>query len=633
MYDLKPNLEPGNPDGHTVLRYLVEAKLMPLEAAVECVYKAVAKYAQEYRADQGKLLGGMIVTGVLGLPVFFPFGVSSLLIAGVIAGSAFRWQELGSMRSRLRGEYAALKDSVLLEQFIKWLAQELRERRRDSTSGQFQPDAITTANILAAYEHTIFAVTNGEHLENNASDPILALFVLKLRQHTNHLPEWVISAFRQLEQAEVQRANDVEKASRYMWGNLEERYPEYFNKQQIQPKALGSNTRLEAVEVPAQSVQEEGEQSLGKPKEIEMSCAAQPRSVLASVPLSPEQWTPDLMGYPSILIYGAQGAGKTSTAAWLIRERLTAGHQVKVLDPHREYGQWDGLECIGDGMDYDAINDELKTFTSEIKARYKARALTPNYDPPKLTLVCDEFTQWAKKCGHSATFFEESLTDIRKINLHVLFISHARTLTGLGGSSGLAATRDAGLLELELEAQVDPQTKKASPKLLGWLKYPGMPMNDRIRVAIASWMNGSMDFSGLGATPEVVQPPQPKPTEQQSWDRLILEATDEQINELIDKMRNGSVQDSSQDSSEPHQGLQTIDEQIDFAVQAIAEYLQERNLESDTARNIYRGKNRLKKVAPKLADFNLLLELASEMEKIGYFNEGNVMLVKLIPDS
>jgi hypothetical protein len=231
------------------------------------------------------------------------------------------------------------------------------------------------------------------------------------------------------------------------------------------------------------------------------------RPISNSSPLQPDQWTPDLMGYPSILIYGAQGAGKTSTAAWLIRERINAGHQVKILDPHRAYGQWDGLECIGDGMDYDAINDELKAFTEEIKVRYKARSRTPNYNPPKLTLVCDEFTQWAKKCSHSAIFFEESLTDIRKINLHVLFISHARTLTGLGGSSGLAATRDAGLLELELETQVDPVTKKASPKLLGWLKHPGMAMNERQRVAIASWMNGSMDFSGSGVTSIVKQQP------------------------------------------------------------------------------------------------------------------------------
>jgi hypothetical protein len=434
-----------------------------------------------------------VVTGILGLPVFFPFGVSSLLIAGAIGASAFSWQEFGVMRDRLKPEYAALKGSVLLEQFIKWLAQELKERRGESvSSGQFQPDVLTTANILAAYEHTIFAVTEGEHLENNASDPILALFVAKLRQHTNQLPNWVMDAFRYLEQAENQRSAHLDSAYGYMFGNLSNQSP-------LPSPQIGQNTRLGAVDVPSLPVDAEGEQRLGKPQ-IEIS---QPQAL--PQPLPPEQWTPDLMGYPSILIYGAQGAGKTSTAAWLIRERIKAGHQIKVLDPHRAYGQWDGLECIGDGMDYDAINDELKAFTEEIKSRYKVRAEVPNYNPPKLTLVCDEFTQWAKKCPHSATFFEESLTDIRKINLHVLFISHARTLIGLGGSNGLAATRDAGLLELELEAQVDPQTKKASPKLLGWLKYPGVAMNERQRVAIASWMNGSMDFTGESVASTVIK--------------------------------------------------------------------------------------------------------------------------------
>jgi hypothetical protein len=114
MFDLKPNLEPGNPDGHTVLRYLVESRQMPLEVAIECVYKAVTKYAQEFRSDQNKLLGSMVVTGVLGLPVFFPFGVPSLLLAGAVAGSAIRWQELGAMLDRLKPEYIALKNSVLL---------------------------------------------------------------------------------------------------------------------------------------------------------------------------------------------------------------------------------------------------------------------------------------------------------------------------------------------------------------------------------------------------------------------------------------------------------------------------------------------------------------------------------------
>jgi len=251
MHELTTNLEPGNPDGHTVLRYLVEAKQMPLEVAIERVYKAVSKYAASYRSEQNKLLTGMIVTGILGLPVFFPFGVPSVLVAGALGASVVSWQELGAMRSRLKPEYLCLKNSVLLEQFIKWLAEEVKKRRGHSLDAPttFQADAITTANILSAYEHTVFSVAQGEHLENNASDPILALFVVKLRQSTNQLPNWVMEAFCHLEQAEAQRSAHLEAAYGYMFGNLSQ-------------SPVGQNTRLGAVEVPVQPV--EGENRLGK---------------------------------------------------------------------------------------------------------------------------------------------------------------------------------------------------------------------------------------------------------------------------------------------------------------------------------------------------------------------------------
>jgi hypothetical protein len=251
MQELTTNLEPGNPDGHTVLRYLVEAKQMPLEVAIERVYKAVSKYAASYRSEQNKLLTGMFVTGILGLPVFFPFGVPSLLVAGALGASAVSWQELGAMRDRLKPEYLCLKNSVLLEQFIKWLAEEVKKRRGhgEYAPTTFQAEAITTANILSAYEHTVFCVAQGEHLENNASDPILALFVVKLRQSTNQLPSWVMEAFCHLEQAEAQRSAHLEAAYSYMFGNLSQ-------------SPVGQNTRLGAVEVPVQNM--EGENRLGK---------------------------------------------------------------------------------------------------------------------------------------------------------------------------------------------------------------------------------------------------------------------------------------------------------------------------------------------------------------------------------
>jgi len=266
MHELTTNLEPGNPDGHTVLRYLVEAKQMPLDVAIERVYKAVSKYAAEYRSDQNKLLTGMVVTGLLGLPVFFPFGVPSLLVAGSIGASAVSWQELGTMRDRLKPEYVCLKTSVLLEQFIKWLAEETKKRRGQGldTPTAFQADTITTANILAAYEHTVFSVAQGEHLENNASDPILALFVAKLRQHTNQLPSWVMDAFRHLEQAEAQRSTHLDAAYGYMFGNLS-------------ANQVGQNTRLGAVDVPAQTV--EGEHRLGKQIETNHQLPPSPEPV------------------------------------------------------------------------------------------------------------------------------------------------------------------------------------------------------------------------------------------------------------------------------------------------------------------------------------------------------------------
>jgi hypothetical protein len=333
---------------------------MPLETAVDRVYQAVAKFAGEYRSDQNKLLGGMVVTGVLGLPVFFPFGVSSLLIAGAVAASAFQWQELGTMRDRLKPEYQVLKGSVLLEQFIKWLAQELRERRGQfAESNQFLPDAIATANILAAYEDTVFAVTNGEHLENNASDPILALFVLKLRQHTNHLPSWVMDAFRQLEQAEVQRATDVDRASRYMWGNLEQRYPEHFN-QQPQQTSVGQNTRIGAVEVPVQPIQGEGEQRLGKllPPTEDSVTESQPDTDTTSGKAGIEILDALASTRRSTLLIGDTGAGKSVTQSYVLTKLFEWHPNAEVFVLSQKADSFCGLAEKGRVILFDPTSPE-----------------------------------------------------------------------------------------------------------------------------------------------------------------------------------------------------------------------------------------------------------------------------------
>jgi len=427
MYDLKTNLEPGNPDGHTVLRYLVEVKQMPLEVAIERVYHAVNKCAAEYRSDQKKLLTGMVVTGILGLPVFFPFGVSSLLIAGAIGASAFSWQEFGVMRDRLKPEYAALKGSVLLEQFIKWLAQELKERSgQAAASGQFQPDALTTANILAAYEHTIFAVAEGEHLENNASDPILALFVAKLRQHTNQLPSWVMDAFRHLEQAENQRSTHLDAAYGYMFGNLSNQSPLPSPQPQI-----GQNTRLGAVDVPAQSVDAEGEQRLGKPQ-IEIS---QPQ-ILPSTTQGSNQSLPMfdrgriINESKGLMIIGDMGAAKTCVAQHIANG--FDGYGIIIFDPHGKT-DWGNAYVI---TKMGAIYNQMAILLDVLE----------NGDESPLLVICDEWLEirgdrrnkkGSEYAGLADDFIRLFSTKPRKFNKLAAFVLHSPNVEAAGVDSFL----------------------------------------------------------------------------------------------------------------------------------------------------------------------------------------------------
>lgn len=234
-------------------------------------------------------------------------------------------------------------------------------------------------------------------------------------------------------------------------------------------------------------------------------------------------WADDLDGYPSILIFGPQGSGKTSFASWLMHRRIANGHAIEVCDPHRECGQWDGLKVYGDGMNYEQIDENLRLFIKRVKARYQQRASTPGCKFKKLTMVCDEFTQWSAKCSNAAEFFETALSDIRKVEMHVIFISHARTMSALGGAKGLAKTRDAGLLEVELFAKVDPVTKKASPKLEGNLKFPG---GDSRPIKIATYMKGDMSFKQPESRPNNVVPLKVQDRAVTTVDTNSLEVTD-----------------------------------------------------------------------------------------------------------
>lgn len=210
--------------------------------------------------------------------------------------------------------------------------------------------------------------------------------------------------------------------------------------------------------------------------------ASDPASGGASTTATPS--LPNMTNYPSVLVYGAQGSGKSTFAGNEINKRIAAGHRVIVLDPHAAYGAWAGCEVIGAGMDYVAIDSKLKYFADEVQRRYKAIASQPNPRFQPLTFVCDEFTNWASRCNNSGEFFKTALSDIRKAQMFALIVSHVRTMPGLGDAKGLAALRDEALLEIELLGELDPVTGKAVPRFEALVKLPGQSLGDRALVKI-----------------------------------------------------------------------------------------------------------------------------------------------------
>jgi hypothetical protein len=164
----------------------------------------------------------------------------------------------------------------------------------------------------------------------------------------------------------------------------------------------------------------------------------------------PYAWMDLLHEVNCLLIYGQQGAGKTTFIENEINARKALGHEILVFDTHREYGAWEGLEVVGDGMDYDAIDAELANVNSLIKARYQQRATVKGFNPQPMTIVCEEFTDWAIKCQSSDEFFLSALKDCRKVRIHVIFVAHARTMGVLTKKAGMSVMFENGSTKLEI---------------------------------------------------------------------------------------------------------------------------------------------------------------------------------------
>lgn len=248
---------------------------------------------------------------------------------------------------------------------------------------------------------------------------------------------------------------------------------------------------------------------------------------------------PVLTNYPSVLIYGAPGSGKTTFAKQEVKHRLEAGHRVIICDPHAAYGAWAGCEVVGGGMNYAAIDAKLEWFATEVRRRYKIIESQPNPSFQPLTLVCDEFTNWAGRCSAAGEFFQSALSDIRKAKMFGLIVSHTRTMAGLANAAGMAKLRDEALLEVELLGQQCPKTGDAVPRYEAVIKLPGMPLNKRFILQV----------------PKLSEPNNHQPTKQDSayLDPITRLDKNTSVDDVSDTQINTSEKPSGTDYTLPQQ--------------------------------------------------------------------------------
>jgi hypothetical protein len=234
----------------------------------------------------------------------------------------------------------------------------------------------------------------------------------------------------------------------------------------------------------------------------------------------------EALHYPAVLIFGASGAGKSTLARWFVYERLSLGHAVEILDPHVAYGQWEGLPVYGAGLDYSSCDARLGNFADLVQSRYQSLASSPDFSPRAFTVLLEEFTNWASHCPRSGDFFSSSMSDLRKVNMHALYVSHGKTLASLGGSSGTAKQRDASLMMIELDAKVGPDGRPC-PAGTGRIYYPGQH-GSPVEITIPH-LEAKPEFK----EPESVPENRAEPELEKAW---LTENSDELIADIREKL-------------------------------------------------------------------------------------------------
>lgn len=236
-------------------------------------------------------------------------------------------------------------------------------------------------------------------------------------------------------------------------------------------------------------------------------------------PIQSSEWLHWINQQPHVILAGATGKGKTTTAKPIIAPRVLSNEQLLIIDPHSDY--WFGLNVIGGGENWSEVKDAFEAIFTEYKTRHAERdrhlkttntALKPDYFT-RLTVVLDEafaasmHLSQAKR-GHVSPWdmFSEVLgSGARKVNLSIILLTQTANVDDLGLSGPLrdnftriAVSQRAIKLMISQEEKDATRRQQLYEALIG-MQYPATTVQD-VSVVL-------LDRTGLDQIPDPIVKP------------------------------------------------------------------------------------------------------------------------------
>lgn len=236
-----------------------------------------------------------------------------------------------------------------------------------------------------------------------------------------------------------------------------------------------------------------------------------------------------------LMVIGEKGTGKSTLAQYLA---YSMGGKIKAYEPEGTPDDWSGLEVIGKGENWQAINQALQSDLEHISHQMKLRrekgdAALAGSDR---VLIAEEYPEIASKCDAAEEWLDRHARRGRKAKVRLILLSQYDRVSawGIEGKSDLLDC----FFRLRLGKKAIAHAQKLKrDDLINWLKQNrshALLDDEPITLPDYREMTRVIQQAAFGYTSKIKQLPSHYPTATESDAEVPSEATENQAFQLAE---------------------------------------------------------------------------------------------------